>query len=359
MITSKDGTPVPPAVTDRAVPPATPATPLSALGAPPTAVGAVRSARLFGLEPGTHRPHAIHAGARTYPETDCYADVIIELVHARGDEPLALLGNLVRLDFEGDQWTFFKPDPRDLETLFGIDIHEMQPYRSLPDQIVELLASGRTMSVELDAWSLPDTAATSYRREHVKTTVVPEAIDLDRERLIYFHNATLAELIDADFRAVFRLDAEPGGEVLPPYTELIRFDAGPRLVGDALRAAARETTRYHLARLAPGDPMERFAIGLARDLPRLLDGDAATYHAYAFATVRLAGAGFELLADHVDWLCGSDGAEAATALRRVVETSKMLGFKLARRRTFDPTPALEAMSTDRALAVDALKRVLA
>ena len=38
----------------------------------------------------------------------------------------------VRMDFEGDQWTFFKPPPEDLERLFGIDIHEMQPYRPLP-----------------------------------------------------------------------------------------------------------------------------------------------------------------------------------------------------------------------------------
>ena len=36
------------------------------------------------------------------------------------------------VDFEGDQWTFFKPLPEELEPLFGIDIHEMQPYRPLP-----------------------------------------------------------------------------------------------------------------------------------------------------------------------------------------------------------------------------------
>ena len=46
------------------------------------------------------------------------------------------------MDFEGDQWTFFKPPPEDLERLFGIDIHEMQPYRPLPDQIAEQLARG-------------------------------------------------------------------------------------------------------------------------------------------------------------------------------------------------------------------------
>ena len=42
------------------------------------------------------------------------------------------MGFTLRMDFEGDQWTFFKPPPEDLELLFGIDIHEMQPYRPLP-----------------------------------------------------------------------------------------------------------------------------------------------------------------------------------------------------------------------------------
>ena len=51
--------------------------------------------------------------------------------------------------------------PEDLERLYGIDIHEMQPYRSLPEQIAEQIAAGRTIIVELDSWYLPDTAATA------------------------------------------------------------------------------------------------------------------------------------------------------------------------------------------------------
>ena len=46
---------------------------------------------------------------------------------------------------------------------------------------------------------------------------------------------------------------------------------------------------------------ERFGARLAEDLPGLLEGDAAAFHAYAFATVRMAGASFELLADHLRW----------------------------------------------------------
>ena len=92
---------------------------------------------LFGLDPATYRPHAIHTGERTYPETNCYTDIVVELLHAHGDEPLAAMGFLVRMDFEGDQWTFFKSPPDDLERLFGVDIHGMQPYRALTTQVEE------------------------------------------------------------------------------------------------------------------------------------------------------------------------------------------------------------------------------
>src|SRR5205807_5679797 len=115
------------------------------------------SVSLLGLDPAAYQPHAIHTGERTYTETNCYTDILVELLHARGDEPLAAMGFIVRMDFEGDQWTFFKPPPEDLEALFGIDIHEMQPYRSLPEQIAEQISMGRTMIIELDSWYLPDT----------------------------------------------------------------------------------------------------------------------------------------------------------------------------------------------------------
>ena len=79
-------------------------------------------------------------------------------------------------------------------SLFGVDIHEVQPYRPIPQQVAEVLALGRTMTIELDAWYLPDTAATSYEQAHVKTGVIAESIDLDGQRFRYFHNASLYEL---------------------------------------------------------------------------------------------------------------------------------------------------------------------
>ena len=299
---------------------------------------------LLGLDPAAYEASSLHTGERTYVETNCYSDILIELLHARGDDPLAAMGFTVRMDFEGDQWTFFKPPPEDLERLFGIDIHEMQPYRPLPIQISEQLAAGRTMIVELDSWYLPDTAATSYRTEHVKTSVVMEGIDPGSQRLRYFHNAGLYELEGEDYRGVFRTGDGWSEDVLPPYTELVRFDAGPRLAGEELRAAALERLRRHLALRPVTNPFVRFGSQLREALPGLLEGDAQTYHDYAFATVRMAGSAFEICASHIDWLAPDADPVITDALRTIVEGCKLLSFKLARRRPFDPAPAVAGLA---------------
>jgi uncharacterized protein DUF1839 len=293
---------------------------------------------LFGLDPASYQPHAVHGTDRAYPETNCYTDIIVELLHARGDDPLAAMGVIVRMDFEGDQWTFFKPTQSDLELLYGVDIHEMQPYRALPGQIAAQIAGGRTIIVELDSWFLPDTAATSYRREHVKTSVAVEAIDPAAGRMRYFHGPGYHELEGEDYRGIFTLP------VLPPYTEIVRFDAGPRLQGEELRAAALDLLRMHLSRRPQSNPFERFAAQLGEELPSLLEGDAQAYHDYAFATVRMLGSAFEVGATYSDWLLGEGGAPAAAAMGHIVETSKVLSFRLARRREFDPQPYLTEMA---------------
>jgi hypothetical protein len=311
-----------------------------------------RSVSLLGLDPATYQPHLLHGHDRAYPETNCYTDIVIELLHARGDEPLAAMGVIARMDFEGDQWTFFKPAQGDLESLYGVDIHEMQPYRSLPGQIASQIADGRTIIVELDSWYLPDTAATSYRREHVKTSVAVEAIDPAGERMRYFHGPGYHELEGEDYRGIFHLAGPVADDLLPPYTELVRFDSGPRLEGEELRERALVLLREHLARRPAGNPFARFGAQLSEELPALLEGDAAAYHDYAFATVRMVGSAFEVGASHAEWLLGERGAGAAAAMGRIVETSKVLSFRLARRRAFDPQPYVTEMAAawDEAMA---------
>jgi hypothetical protein len=310
---------------------------------------------LSGKDPHAYQPHPLHGDGRSYLETNCFTDLTIELLHACGYEPLAALGHLVRMDFEGDQWTFFKPPLEDLETLFGIDIHEMMPYRPLPDQVAEQIDRGRTIIVELDAFYLPDTASTSYRTAHVKTAIAPDAIDRDAEVLHYFHNAGLYELSGEDYRAVFRLTGDFPGDVLTPYTELVRFDAGTRLEGEELRRASLALLRGHLERRPRANPFERFGAQLSVDLPELLEEGLDRYHAYAFATVRMVGAAFELASSYAEWLFGEEAVAATEAMQEIVDGCKALGFRLARRRPFDPAGTIEGLASAWSAAIAALE----
>ena len=68
----------------------------------------------------------------------------------------------------------------------------------------------------------------------------------------------------------------------------------------------------------------------------------------------MAGAGFDLLAAHVGWLLGERGAPISAALQRIVEGSKVLSFKLARRRPFDPAPVIADQAAAWREAIDRL-----
>jgi len=73
-----------------------------------------------------------------------------------------------------------------VERLYGIDVHEMQLYRPLADHVIEQTARLPNRDYGADSCYMPDRAATSYRREHVKSSIAIEAIDAAGERLRYF-----------------------------------------------------------------------------------------------------------------------------------------------------------------------------
>jgi len=95
---------------------------------------------------------------------------------------------------------------------------------------------------------------------------------------------------------------------------------------------------------SPGAHVARFGTQLAGTLPALLEGGLDDYHAYAFATVRMAGAAFEILGDHARWLLGDDAADVPAATGEIVDGCKALSFRLARRRPFDPEPSIAALA---------------
>ena len=288
---------------------------------------------LFDLDPGSYAAHRIHSDERTYSETNCYVDCLVEMLHAAGLEPEAMMAGAVAADFELDQWTFFKPTPGDLFRLYGIDLHEVQPYRGFPELIATRLAAGQTVMPEVDSYYLPDVAATSYRTAHVKSTIIAESIDPDARLLRYFHNTGYHELAGEDFDKLFA--TYEGDGHLPTYVELIRFEAGAVPSGDELKAAARALLKEYLDRRPAENPFVRFSTQLEAALPAMLEGSTEEFHAYAFHNPRMVGASMELLAGHVRWLLGEEGEKAAAHLDDVVGGSKMLLFRLARQRAFD------------------------
>ena len=130
----------------------------------------------------------------------------------------------VAVDFEGDQWTFFKPSLEELRELYGIDVQELTVWRPLIEHAVEHLRAGKLISCETNAFWLPDTAGTDYRTKHSKTTILLANLDVEARQLGYFHNAGYFELSDEDFTQLFRLEAGPDPAFLPLFAELVHLD---------------------------------------------------------------------------------------------------------------------------------------
>jgi hypothetical protein len=307
--------------------------------------------QLWPLDPATYARHPLHRGDRAWPESNCYVDLWVELLHTMGVEPLAAMPFTFTVDTEGDQWTFFKFPLADLFALYGVEVFELNIWRSLVAHIEEQLALGRPSLVEVDAFHLPDTAGTSYHAEHVKTSIGIQALDAGARRLGYFHNAGYYELEAADFAGVFRLEGQlTDPEHLPPYVEVAKLRVRPPLAGRALLVRSLELLSTHLAR-RPDNPFRRYATRFPADLDALARGPLAQFHGYAFATLRQCGAAFELGGAYLRWLQanGEYGLDRLAASCDVIATTAVaLQFKTARlvsaHRPFDPAPMLDTMA---------------
>jgi hypothetical protein len=300
---------------------------------------------------GVYSPHRVHADEGTWPETNCYVDLWVEVLHAQGLEPVAALAFTLGLDFEGDQYTFFKFSLDDLRSLYGVEVQELNVWRPVVVHAVDQVALGRLFMPEMDSFYLPDTAGVTYQIEHGKSSIAIDDIDVERRTLRYFHNRGYHTLSGADFAGVFRLDEHaPVAGVLPPYAEIAKLDRVVHLPPAELAARAVALARTHVAQRPRHNPIARHRAQFARDLEWLKGEPLASFHQYAFATVRQAGAGFSLAATFLRWLesHGEDGLEpAAAAFETISTTAKTLQFKLARmanlKREVDVTPLLETM----------------
>ena len=309
----------------------------------------------------TFKPHALHAPQRSWPETNCYVDLWIEVLHAYGLDPAAALGFTVAQDFEGDQFTFFKFPLEDLQSLFGLQVQELAIYDTVESHTAVQLARGNLVLVEMDSFYLPDTRGTAYRQEHVKTTVGITQLDAVHKQLGYFHNAGYYELSGEDYDGVFRklpgLQENPN--LLFPYVEFVHAHQGAGHSGPGLLDEARKVLKWHLKR-RPANPIAKLRAEFPRHLEQLAIRPMAYFHLYSFNVVRQLGANFELLGDHCKWLLaqGDKGLEEAVlACEQLAATTKGLQFLLARavnkKKFGDFTPTLDTLERahDTALGV--------
>lgn len=277
--------------------------------------------------------HALHLEPNLWIEKNCYVDLWIEVLHALGHEPLAMLPTALCVDFEGDQWTFYKPALEDIRQLYGVDVQELTVWRPLVEHVIEHLGAGKLVSTEADAFWLPDTAGTDYRRKHTKTTIVISALDSGARRMEYFHNAGCFSLEGEDFDRLFKIGEEPPADFLPLYAELVRFDRQERRAPPELAPMSLALVRRSLARVPVDNPVRRFRARLERDLALLQERGLDHYHAWAFGTVRQLGVAFEISAASLQWLeaQGAGGFGGAIApFRRISEANKSLILRLAR-----------------------------
>jgi len=291
---------------------------------------------VFPLDPSSHQRHRLHTQERNWAETNCYVDLWIELLHAWGFEPLAALPFTLAIDFEGDQWTFFKFPLADLWDLYGLDVQELAIWRPVASHVEEQIGLGRPVLVELDSLYLPDTAGTAYQHQHVKTTVAAIEIDIQNRRLGYFHGQGYYQLHGDDFVNIFNLEGVKHPAVLPPYAEFVKRRSTAALKGDDLVKGSLKLLRRQLHLLPEANPFEKFKPQFEADLQWLANEPIETFHQYSFATLRQFGSCYEVAATYLSWLQTQDVSQLERPIAAFSELStgaKTMQFQLARAMT--------------------------
>ena len=270
---------------------------------------------IIDIEPAKYQQHAIHTKERDWAETNCYADVWIEQLHALGFEPIAAMAFTLDIDFEGDQWTFFKFPLNDLYDLYGIEVQELAIWKPLTTHIEEQIKMGRPVLVELDSMYLPDTAGTAYNIAHVKSTVSVNSINLELKELGYFHAQSYYELTGNDFDQVFRLTPKFNDSHLEPYVEIAKLDRKSKFTNSELVSKSIQILKQQLTKLPKTNPFKPFKKQLAKDIEWLKSENIEMFHQYSFATLRQFGACFEMASTYIDWLIenGETGIDKASA----------------------------------------------
>ncbi|MBC8117720.1 MAG: DUF1839 family protein [Candidatus Saccharimonas sp.] len=288
---------------------------------------------VFPLDPSSYQRHLIHTRERNWAETNCYVDLWIELLHAWGFEPMAALPFTLAIDFEGDQWTFFKFPLADLWELYGLDVQELAIWRPVASHVEEQVGLRRPVLVELDSFYLPDTAGTAYQHQHVKTTVAAIEIDIQNLQLGYFHGQGYYHLNGEDFVNIFNLEGVKHPAVLPPYAEFVKRRPSVALEGDDLVKGSLKLLQRQLHLLPEVNPFSKFKPRFESDLQWLANEPIETFHQYSFATLRQFGSCYEVASTYLGWLQSQGISQLERPIAAFSELStgaKTMQFQLAR-----------------------------
>ncbi len=288
---------------------------------------------VIDIQQDSYLQHKIHTQDRDWAETNCYVDVWIELLHALDFEPIAAMPFTLGIDFEGDQWTFFKFQLSDLHQLFGIEVQELAIWKPLATHVADQVSLGRPVLVELDSMYLPDTAGTAYKIAHVKTTVAVNSIDIKNKKLAYFHAQSYYQLEGEDFDKVFRLTESFDDSYLEPYVEIAKLNNKQKLSQSEVITESVLLLKKQLQQMPKTNPFHLFKVQLEKDLEWLKGEDIDMFHQYSFATLRQLGACFELANGYLQWLSenGQEGLiPASEQYKQISALAKVYQFKLAR-----------------------------
>ena len=327
----------------------------------------IQQASAWNLDASTYASHALHTQARNFVEGNCYIDIWIELIHARGLDPYAFLPFTLASDFEGDQWTFYKPSFDDLSYLYGINVQELYLWRSLPEQVATQLRLNKIVLLEADSFYLPDTRGSDYQQQHVKTTIGIESIDIDSCTLGYFHNEGYNSLQGEDFRGIFHLEKAVAPESLPPYAEIVKFDSIVHYPHEEIRQRSMQLAQRYSCALPTENPISCFSQVIQSDVEWLMGQGLDVYHRYAFGSLRQMGSCFELTAHYCRWLQGVETeptlSEIAAHFDDISQIAKALILKGARmvnrQKSKDLSTDLEDAADHWDIAMSALQKWIA
>ena len=288
--------------------------------------------------------------ARTYPETNCYTDILVELLHARGDEPLAALGSHGPAGLRGRPVDVLQAASRatsrgcSASTSTRCSRTGRCPTRSPScsatgpddDRRARCLVPARHGGHELPA------ASTSRR------SVAAEAIDLDAASACATSTTrSLHELAGDDYRGVVppRRRRTPTTSCRPTPSSCASMPGRGSAGDGAARSRARRCCATTCAARRRPTRSRASASGSPPTCRRCSRATRPTTTPTRSPRSAWPAPGFELLRVARRLAARRRAARAAcAALARIVDGSKVLGFKLARRRPFDPEPALRRRS---------------